>query len=74
MMILAAMAGVLGSSADKNKVSKAEKVVAKAAVVPVPAAAAAPAPYVEPGISEEVVVADVNRVIEEIRKAGFLDE
>lgn len=24
--------------------------------------------------SEEVVVADVNRVIEEIRKAGFLDE
>lgn len=57
LVFILSLQGRFFKSVDKNKATKAEKVVAKAAVVPVPAAAAAPAPYVEPGIPEEVVVA-----------------
>ncbi len=42
---------------DKNKAAKAQEVVKAAEVVPVPAASAAPAPYIEAGIPEEVVAA-----------------
>ncbi len=57
LVLILTVQGKFFQKMDKSKAGKAEKIVAQAAVVTVPAAAAAPAPYVEPGIPEEVVVA-----------------
>lgn len=57
LVLILSIQGKFFQNIDKNKSTKAQKVVKAAAVVPVTPPAAAPAPYVEPGIPEEVVVA-----------------
>ena len=57
LVLILSVQGKVFQSMDKSKVTKAQKVVKAAEVVPVAPPAAAPAPYVEPGIPEEVVVA-----------------
>ena len=57
LVLILSVQGKVFQSMDKSKANKAQKVVKAAEVVPVAPPAAAPAPYVEPGIPEEVVVA-----------------
>ena len=57
LVLILSLQGKFFQNMDKSKASKAQAVVKAAAVVPVAPAAVAPAPYVEPGIPEEVVVA-----------------
>lgn len=57
LVLILSLQGKIFQNMDKNKAAKAQEVVKAAAVVPVAPTAAAPAPYVEPGIPEEVVVA-----------------
>lgn len=57
LVLILSVQGKVFQSMDKSKATKAQKVVKAAEVVPVAPPAAAPAPYVEPGIPEEVVVA-----------------
>ena len=57
LVLILTVQGKIFQGMDKSKSAKATKVVKAAAVVPVAPPAAAPAPYVEPGIPEEVVVA-----------------
>ena len=57
LVLILSIQGKFFQNKDKKKSTKAQEVVKAAAVVPVTPPAAAPAPYVEPGIPEEVVVA-----------------